>query len=166
MSNSSASLEMWWTTHHAFTSSLLSHAHSLYSTLLTTQSFLWAIPALFLSTKLNPKSVISLNGSLGPCYCAMQEWNRAASFYVPGGLSLFIILSCSTQSWIHVCICCLKYQNIKKPSKLNPLNDTDFIKSISSYSSQILHTCKRCTTVLIFSFHSFPLFLTLNFSQM
>lgn len=133
MSDSSASLEIWWTTHHSFTSSHLSHAHYLYSTLLITQSFLWALPALFLSTKLNPKSVISLKGSLGPCYCAMQKWNRPSSFCLPGGLSLFINLSYSTQSWIHVCTCCLKYQNIIKPCKLNSLNNTYFIKSISSH---------------------------------
>lgn len=151
MSNNLAGLDIWWSTHHPFTSSHLSQVHSLYSTLLTTQSFLWALPTLFLFTKLNPKSLFSLKGSLGPCYYAMQKEHRGSPFYVPGGLSLLIILSYSKQSWIHLCICCLKYQNIIKPHKSNSLNCTYFIKLVSSHSSQILHSSNRDTQLGWFS---------------
>lgn len=81
----------------------------------------------------------------------MQKEQRGSPFYLPGGLSLFTILSYPIHSWIHVCICCLKYQNIIKPHKLNSLNNTYFVKSISSHSSQILHASNRDTQLHWFS---------------
>lgn len=85
----------------------------------------------------------------------MQKEHRGSPFYLPGVLSLFIILSYHIHSWIHVRICCLKYQNFIKPHKLNSLNNKYFVKSISSHSSQVLHTSNRDTHLYWFS-HSTP----------